>query len=106
MEVANERRGAAGIEHTLLDLRNRGRGLRHVDRDPHHVRSGLRELDALLRRPAGICRVGHRHRLDDDRRAAADLHHGDTTTAANLHADCPMKSHQAHVGTISHDSIR
>src|SRR5205823_5933371 len=41
VEVADERRGAAGIDHAALDLRNRGRGLWYVDRDPHHVRSGL-----------------------------------------------------------------
>ena len=30
------------------------------------------QLDALLRRGRRIGRVGHRHRLHDDRRAAAD----------------------------------
>ena len=44
-----------------------------VHRDAHHLRPGLRQLDALLRRRARIGRVGHRHRLHDDRRAAADL---------------------------------
>ena len=36
---------------------------------------------------ARIRRVGHRHRLDDDRRAAADL------DAADLHADGPVELH-------------
>ena len=45
---------------------------------------GLPQLDALLRGRAGIRRVGHRHRLHDDGRAAAD---GDV---ADLHADGAM----------------
>ena len=97
MKVADERRATAGIEHPLFDLGNRGRGFRHVDRDPDHVRSGLRELDALLRGPARIGRVGHRHRLHDYGRTAADLHHGDAAGAAHLHANGLMKSHEAHV---------
>ena len=49
------------------------RGFGHVDRDPHHLRSRFGQLDALLRRRRRIRRVGHRHRLHDDGRAAADL---------------------------------
>ena len=49
MEIADERRVAAGVEHPLLDLRHRGGGFGKVDRDPHHLGSGFGELDALLR---------------------------------------------------------
>ena len=69
-----------GVEHALLDLGNRGRRLGQVHGDAHHLRSGFGQLDALLRRRSRIGRVGHRHRLHDDRRAAADL------DAADLHA--------------------
>ena len=50
MEVADERRLAAGVEHPLLDLGHGRRRFGHVDGDPHHLRARLRELDALLRR--------------------------------------------------------
>ena len=73
MEVADERGSDAGVEHALLDLGNRGRGLGQVHRDADHLGSRLGQLDALLRRRRGIRRVGHRHRLHDDRGAAADL---------------------------------
>ena len=97
VEVADERRRAAGVEHPLLDLRH-GRGrFGQVDRDAHHFRAGLGQLDALLRGRARIGRVGHRHRLHDDRRAAAHL------DAADAHAHRLVKLHQWH-GT-SHDSI-
>ena len=81
VEVADERRGAAGVEHALLDFRHRRRRLGNVDRDAHHLRSRFGELDALRRRRARVRRIGHRHRLDDDRRAAADL------DAADFYAD-------------------
>ena len=73
VEVADERRVAPGIEHALLDLGHRRRGLGHVHRHAHHLGAGLPQLDDLLRRRRGIGRVGHRHGLDDDRRAAAHL---------------------------------
>jgi hypothetical protein len=73
VEIADERRRAAGVEHALLDLRYRRGRFRDVDRHAHHSGSGVRQLDALLSGRARIGRVGHRHRLHDDRRAAADL---------------------------------
>ena len=55
--------------------------------------------------PARVGGVGHRHRLHDDRRAAADLNGGDL--AADSDADGLVKSHAGScVGMISHDSIR
>ena len=84
VKVADQRRRAAGVEHALLDLGHRGRRLGHVDGDPHHLRAGLPQLDALLRRALGIGRVGHGHRLHDHGGAAA--HHD----VADLHADGSM----------------
>ncbi len=81
VEIADQRRRATGVEHALLDLGHSRRRLGDVDGDPHHLRAGFRELDALCRRRARVRRIGHRHRLDDDRRAAADL------DAADFHAD-------------------
>ena len=52
VEVADERRRAAGVEHALLDLGHGGRRFRHVDGDAHHLRAGLGQLDALPRRAA------------------------------------------------------
>ena len=90
MEVADQRRGDAGVEHAPLDLGNRGRGLGQVDRDADHLGSRLGQLDALLGRAGGIRGVGHRHRLDDDRRTAADL------DAADANADRPVNLQYRH----------
>ena len=73
VEVADQRRVTSRVKHPLLDLRNRRGGFRHVDRHADHLRAGFRQLDALLRGRRGVRRIRHRHRLDDDRRAAADL---------------------------------
>ena len=73
VEVADERRLASGVEHPPLDLGHRGGGLGEIDRDPHHVGSGFGKLDALLSRGSRVGGIGHRHRLHDDRRAAANL---------------------------------
>ena len=81
VEVADERRVASGVDHPLLDLGHRGGGLRQVDGDAHHFRSGFGQLDALRGRRARVGGIRHRHRLDDDGRAAADLN------AADFHAD-------------------
>ena len=74
MEIADERRGDAGVEHPLLDLGDRLRRL-----------PGTLTVTRTISEPAsassmhccavagGVRRVGHRHRLHDDGRAAADL---------------------------------
>ena len=78
VEVADERRGDAGIEHPALDFRDGGRGLRQVHRHAHHLGSRFGELDALLRGRGGIRRIRHSHRLDDNRRTSTDLDGPDT----------------------------
>ena len=93
VEVADERGGAAGVEHPLLDLGHCRSGVRHVDGDAHHLRSRLPQLDDLLRGALRVSGVGHGHRLDDDRRAAADLH------VPDLDANGLVKLHR-HTSTI------
>ena len=88
VEVADERRGAAGVEHPLLDLGDRGRRFRQVHRDAHQLRSSFGQLDALLRRRRRVGRIRHRHRLDDDRRAAADLDAADANTDGLVELGC------------------
>ena len=59
VEVADERRRAAGIEHALLDLGHRRGRLGHVDRDADHLGAGFPQLDALSgrRQPASAVSV-------------------------------------------------
>ena len=71
-----------------------GRRFRQVDGHADHLRARLGQLDALPRRAVGIRRVGHRHRLDDDRRAAADL------DGSDANADCPVKFEHCHVDNL------
>jgi hypothetical protein len=73
VKVPDERRDAAGVEHALLDLRHRRGRVGRVHRDAHHLRPGLGQFDALPRRRRRVRRVRHRHALDDDGGAAADL---------------------------------
>ena len=80
MKIADERHLTACIIQASSNLRHRGGCFRHVDRDPYHFRAGLGQLGALR---CGGCRigcVGHRHRLHDYRRAAADLNIADAHT--------------------------
>ena len=90
VKVADERRRAARVEHPLPDLGHCGRGLGHVHGDAHHFRAGLGKLHALRRGRARVRRVRHRHRLNDDRRAAAHL------DAADLDADRLVQSDEVH----------
>ena len=90
MKVADERRGAAGIQHPLLDFGNGRSRFGKVDGDPHHLGAGGRQIDALVRGRARIGGVGQRHRLHDDGRAAADLNVTDS------HADRAVEFHQRH----------
>jgi hypothetical protein len=81
VEIADERRGTACVDHPPLDLRHGLGRFGQVHRDPDHFRSGCGELDALLGGRTGVRRVGHGHRLNDNRGAAANL------DRADLHAD-------------------
>jgi hypothetical protein len=90
MEVADQRRGAAGVHHPLLDLGHRRRGFGPVDGHTHHLRTGPGQLNALLRGRSSVGSVGQCHRLHDDWRPAADLDRADSD------ADCPVKLHLRH----------
>ena len=99
VEVADERRVDAGVEHAPLDLGHGGGRLREVDRDAHHLGAGFGERDALRGRAGGVGRVGAGHRLHDDRRAAADLHRA--RAAADADADGTMHANHGHGDTCS-----
>ncbi len=81
MEVADERDRAAERIEALADRGHRGRGLRRVDGDADELRAGLGELAHLRDRGLDVGGVGVRHRLHDDRRAAADRHAADVDLA-------------------------
>ena len=53
-------------------LGDRSGGLLGVDRDADELRPGVGESGDLDRGRVGVCRVGVRHRLDDDRVGAPD----------------------------------
>ena len=92
-----------------FDLGHGARGLRGIHRHPHHLGSGLGQLDALARRRLGIGRVRHRHALDDDGRAAADLNvadenrHGAMQTKGERHDSL---DHMMAVGGVTMRVIR
>ena len=87
VKVADQRRGHAGVEHPLLDLGHGRRRFRQVDGDPHHLGARLGQLDALPRRSGRVRRVRHRHRLDDDGRAAANLNRADANADSLVELD-------------------
>ena len=84
VEVADQRHRAALGAEPVADVRDRGGRLVGVDRHAHQLGSRLGELAHLARRRCDVRRVGIGHRLDDDRRAAADLDGAD--------ADCDRGS--------------
>jgi hypothetical protein len=77
MEIADERDRTPGRIEALADCRHRGCGLRGVDGNADELRARVRELAHLRDRCADVGGVGIRHRLHDDRGAAADPHAGD-----------------------------
>jgi hypothetical protein len=77
VEVADERDVEADAVEPLADSRDRGRGFRPVHRDAHDFRACPGEGGHLRDRGVDVGRVGVRHRLHDDRRAAADGHGSD-----------------------------
>ena len=81
VEIADDRRVAAGIEQAFLDFRDGRGGFRHVHGDADQLGAGLGEFDALLRGCGYVGGVRVGHGLDDDGRAAADL------DLADLYAD-------------------
>ena len=77
VEVADQRHVDAEPVEPLADVRHGGRALVAVDGDAHDLRAGAMQRGDLRHRLVDIGRVGVGHRLDDDRRAAADDHAAD-----------------------------
>ena len=73
VEVADERSIAAGVEHALLDFGHGRSRFRDIDRDPHHLRTGGGQLDALPRGARHVDGIRIRHGLNGDGCAAAHL---------------------------------
>jgi hypothetical protein len=84
VEVADERHRDADPVKPLADVRDGRSRLVPVDGDAHDLGAGARQCGDLgdSRIDVGRIRVGHR--LDDDRRVAADHHRSDP------HADRPV----------------
>ncbi len=90
VEVADQRHVDARPVEPLADVRHGRRGLVAVDGDAHDLRAGAGQRRDLRDRRVDIGRVGVGHRLDDDRRAAADDDaadpHGDARAGAGAGA--------------------
>ena len=77
VEVADERHLDPHLGEPVADMRHGRRRLVAVDGDPDQLRAGAGERRDLLRSALDVGGVGIGHRLDDDRRAAADHHAAD-----------------------------
>ena len=75
VEVADQRHAHAAFQQRVADVRHCGCGLVAIDRDPHELGARAPQRGDLTRRRLDVGCVGVGHRLDDDRRAAAD-HNG------------------------------
>ena len=73
MEVANQRHVDVARRQPVADMRHGGRRLVAVDGDADQLRAGARQRRHLGDGGVDVGGVGVGHRLDDDRRAAADL---------------------------------
>ena len=83
VEVADQRHGDAEPVEPLADAGHGGRALVAVDGDADDLGAGFRQRGDLRDRAVDIGGVRVGHRLDDDRRVAADH------DAAHIHADGP-----------------
>ena len=72
VEIADERHVDAEPAEPLADVRHGGRRLVPIDGDADDLRAGAGEGGDLRHRPVDVGGVRVGHRLDDDRRAAAD----------------------------------
>jgi hypothetical protein len=77
MEVADDGRVNADFRQTLNNVRHALGGAIVVHRDTDELRTGAGERNTLLDRRVDIGSVGVSHRLDNDRRVAADTHVSD-----------------------------
>ncbi len=72
VEIADERDHTAHRVEPFPDGRHGGGGVRRIDGDPDELGTGRGELAGLADGGGDVGGVGVGHRLDDDRRAAAD----------------------------------
>ena len=85
VEVADQRHlDAVLVAQAVADLGHPGGRGAVVDRDPHDLRARLGELGHLAGGAHGVGRVGVGHRLDDHRRAAADVDAADAREVAGF----------------------
>ena len=87
MEVADQGRGDARIDHPLLDCRHGRSRLRQIYRNAHELGTRPRQLDALLCGALDVWCIGVRHRLNGNRRAAANLNRTDLYTDSLMKPD-------------------
>ena len=73
VKIADDRRRASQIAQPRHNFRDSRRRFRHVHRDAHQLRARVGQLLALRHGPGNVRRIRVGHRLDDHRRAAADL---------------------------------
>ena len=74
VEIADQRRRHAHRHEPVADMRDGGRGLVAVDGNANQFGARAGERGDLARGRLDVGGVGVGHRLDDDRRAAADDH--------------------------------
>jgi len=90
MEVSNDGNVATFVRRSPYDLGNSRCRLVVVDGDAHELRSGPRQCDNLIRGGRRVGGIRVRHRLNDDRMAAAD---GDTTNPRGGGVSASTKGH-------------
>ena len=78
VEVADQGYAHAPLQKRVADVGHGRGGLVAVDRDPHQFRARPRQGRDLPGGRLDVRGVGVGHRLDDDRRAPADLDPADT----------------------------
>jgi hypothetical protein len=81
VEVSHQRHAHAHVLEARADRGHLPRGFERVDGDAHDLGAGSRERGDLVRGRACVLGIGVGHRLDEDRRLAADGLVGDPNGA-------------------------
>ncbi len=100
MEIADQRHVASERVEPLANGRHGRRGFGGIDGDAHQFRPGIRQRLDLRDGCGNVGGVGVRHRLNDDRRAAADANAADECDPRPVPRD-RRSVQRAHCG-ISH----
>ncbi len=96
MKIADDRRGHAHLADAVADMGHGRRGFVAIHRNTDKLGAGPSQSRDLARGRFDIRRIGIGHRLDDDRRAAADRNR--VRAFADPNADAVM----ARSGTCFH----